>query len=494
MLQNLSILFSPSCRTSQIALSYRFRLAAPNLNPSKMTEITLASPLHRLLVFAGLLVVLIPTSIFIIRPAIGDRLLATAYQTNEYDAVSKLAMTDAAVQAAPQMPLIHYQRGQMYLALASGEETEARVQTAIAAFRTASQLSPEDFRIWVALGQALDRQGETAEAKKALDQALALAPNYYEPHWAVANYLLRNNEPTAAFAEFKRALAIRPSELPLLFDYAWSAFNGDVPSILKALDPSVYAKASFAAFLVQRDKFEDGMAMWRELSNSAPALARRRSREFISTLLNKQQFGAAYEIWQAAAKTRRDDEATFTEEARREETQWYEVNSPDPGSLLSNGDFEQDLKTGVTAPFNIWRLTNTKGLTVSRNNQHHKSGAYSLQLNFDVTGNVGFVVIEQLMPIKPSSTYRLSFASQIEELTTLSAPLVEVFDPANIQRLHATTKPFPLGTSTWQEHTIDFTTTPTTEAVVVRVLRPACGEPPCPIRGKIWLDNFKLTS
>jgi tetratricopeptide (TPR) repeat protein len=459
-----------------------------------MTEITLASPLHRLLLLVGLLVVLILTGSFIIRPAIGDRLLAAANQTNEYDTASKLAMTDAAVQAAPQVPLLHYQRGQMYLALASGEETEARVKTAIAAFRTASQLSPEDFRIWVALGQALDRQGESAEAKKALDQALALAPNYYEPHWAVANCLLRNNEPTAAFAEFKRALAIRPSELPLLFDYAWNAFNGDVPGILKALDPSVYAKASFAAFLIQRDKFEDGMAMWRELSSSAPALARRRSRDFINTLLGRQRFGAAYEIWQTATKTRRDDEANFTEEARREETQWYEVNSPDPGSLLSNGDFEQDLKIGTTAPFHIWRLTNTKGLSVSRNNQLYKSGAYSLQLNFDVTGNVSFVVIEQLLPLKPSSKYRLSFAAQIEELTTLSAPLVEVYDPANIQRLRVMTKPFPLGNSAWQDYTIEFTTRPTTEAVMVRVLRPACGEPPCPIRGKIWLDNFKLTN
>ncbi len=459
-----------------------------------MTEITLASPLPRLLFLAGLMVVLLLAGWLIIRPALGDRLLAVANQNNEYDTATKLATTDAAVQLAPGVPLLQYRRGQTYLAFASGEEAETRLQTAIAAFRTAAQLSPEDFRPWVELGQALDRHGEAAEAKKALTQALALAPNYYEPHWAMANFLLRNNEPAAAFAEFKRALAIRPSELPLLFDYAWNAFNGDVPSILKALDPSAHAKASFAAYLIQRDKFNDGMAMWQELSNSAPALARLRSRDFINTLLNKQHFGAAYAIWQTAAKTKRSDEANLTEEARQEEAQWYEVNVPDASSLLSNGDFEQDLKIGTTAPFNIWRLTTTKGLSVSRNNQQHKSGAYSLQLNFDVTGNVGFVVIEQLIPLKPSSAYRLSFAVKIEELTTLSAPLVEVYDPANIQRLRATTKPFPLGTSTWQDYTIDFTTTATTEAVMVRVLRPACGEPPCPIRGKIWLDNFKLTN
>lgn len=459
-----------------------------------MTEIKLTSPLLRVLLLAGLLAIVLAAGWFLVRTAIGDRLIAVAQNDNEYDAATKLASADAAVRFAPQVPLLHYQRGQIYLALASGEETETRLKEAIAALRTAAQLSPEDYRIWVALGQALDRHGEATEAKKAFAQSLTLAPNYYDPHWALANHLLRNNEPAAAFVEFKQALAIRPSELPLLFDYAWNAFNGDVPSMMKALDPSVQAKASFAAFLVQREKFQDGIAIWRELSSSAPTLARLRSRDFINTLLGKQHFGAAYEIWQAAAKTKRSDEANLGEEARQEETNWYEVNSPDAGSLLSNGDFERDLKIGPLAPFTIWRLTATKGLTISRNNQQHASGDNSLQLNFDVSGNVAFPVIEQLVPIKPSTSYRLSFAAKVEELTTLSAPLVEVYDPANLQRLRAMTKPFSLGSSDWQDHTIDFTTTAATEAVMVRVLRPACGEPPCPIRGKIWLDNFKLSN
>ena len=458
-----------------------------------MTEINLSSPFHRLLLLAGLSALLFAAGWFVVRTATGDRLIAIAQNDNEYDAATKLASADAAIQFAPQVPLLQYQRGQTYLALASGEETETRLKEAIATFRTAAQLSPEDYRIGVALGQALDRHGEAVEAKKAFAQALTLAPNYYEPHWALANHLLRNNDTKAAFAEFKRALAIRPSELPLLFDYAWNAFNGDVPSIMKALDPSVQAKASFAAFLIQRDRFSEGITMWRDLGNTTPRLARVNAQSFINTLMTKQHFGAAHEVWEAVAKIKHPDENKWTEEERQTQAQWFEVNTPDAGSLLSNGDFERDLKIGPLAPFTIWRLTATKGLSVSRNNQQHTSGTNSLQLNFDIGGNVGFVVIEQLVPIKPSTSYRLSFAAKIEELITLSAPLVEVYDPANLQRLRITTKPFPLGTSTWQDYTTNFTTTAATEAVMVRVLRPACGEPPCPIRGKIWLDNFKLS-
>ncbi|MBS1808069.1 MAG: tetratricopeptide repeat protein [Acidobacteria bacterium] len=459
-----------------------------------MTTISLTSPLQRVLLPLGLLVLLIIAGWFIVQTATADQWINVARGDGEYDAATKLAMTDFAVQFAPQISKLHYQRGQAYLSLAAGEETQTFLKESIASLQTAAQLGPEDFRIWIALGQAQDRSGETAEAKKAFTQALKLAPNYYEPHWAYANHLLRNSENDAAFAEFKRALAIRPTELPLLFDYAWNTFNGNVAAVIKALDPSSHAKAQFASLLIERGKVNEGMALWRELNNTAPGLARSNARNLINALLTKQQFGVAYEVWQLATKTRRSDESELTEEARQEDANWYAINQPDAGSLLNNGDFENDLRTGTVAPFQIWRLTQTKGLTISRNNQQYKTGSFSLQLNFDVTGNVGFAVIEQLLPIKPATAYQLSFAAKIEDLQTLSAPLVEVYDPADLKRLHGSTKPFPLGNSAWQDHSIDFTTASATEAVVVRVLRPACGEPPCPIRGRIWLDNIKLTT
>lgn len=439
-----------------------------------------------------LLLLLLPAGWFIIRTAIGDQLSAVTKLENEYDIATRLSSADAAVQFAPQVSKLHYQRGQTYLALALGEDTEPRLKEASTAFHTAARLSPEDYRIWIALGQALDRSNESAEAKKAFVQAVILAPNYYEPHWVLANHLLRNNDTEAAFVEFKRALAIRPTELPLLFDYAWNTFDGNVPTIIRALSPPVHAKAELASLLIGHGKVNEGMAMWRDLNNTAPTLARLNARNFIRALLARQHFAMAHEVWQAAAQIKQPDERELSEEARQEDANWFAVNQPDSGSLLNNGDFESDLKTGTVAPFLIWQLTNTKGLILSRNNQQHRNGNFSLQLNFDVGGNANFAVIEQLVPTKPATTYHLSFAAKIEDLQTLSAPLIEVSDPADPKRLHATTKPFPLGTSSWQEYTLDFTTSPATEAVSVRVFRPSCGEPPCPIRGRIWLDNFKL--
>ncbi|MFN7930781.1 MAG: tetratricopeptide repeat protein [Blastocatellia bacterium] len=458
-----------------------------------MTMISLSSPLSRLLLLAGLLLVLSAPAWFSVRTALGDRLLATTRLVNAEPATS-LASADAAVQFAPRLAQFQYQRGQLYLGAAVGTMAETNLQTALTALQTAARLSPEDYRIWLAIGQAQERAGKMNEARQALQRALALAPNYYEPHWIFGNHLLRSNESDAAFAEFRQALAIRPTELPLLFDYAWNTLNGDAAAIVKALAPPIHAQAEFAGLLVRHDKVNEGMAMWRELNTNAPKLARINARTFLTALLEKQHLAMAYEVWQAAAQTKRADENELPEAVREDEARWYTVHPPDAGSLLNNGDFEEDLRTGTVAPFQIWRLTATKGLMLSRNNQQHHSGNFSLQLNFDVSGNAYFPILEQIVPVNPGQTYHLSFAVKTEDLQTLSAPLVEVYDAADLKRPHTATKPFPLGNNPWQEITLDFPVAATTEALAVRIYRPPCTEAPCPLRGRIWLDSFKLAS
>ena len=456
-----------------------------------MINISLTSPLFRIIFLAVLLPGLLLAGWFATRTALGDRLMAVTHQQNDLDTATKLTSTDGAVRFAPDVSLLHYQRGLLYLAQASGDETEFRLREAISSLRTATNLSPEDYRVWLALGQALNRHGETEAARQAFKQALTLAPQYFESHWAMGNFLLRNNETEQAFAELKQALAIRPTELPLLFDYAWNTYNGDVPTILRALPAPPEAKPLLANSLVAHEKVSEGMKVWQELSSSSPAIARQHAKDFIGTLSAKQHFGAAYEVWQTAAQMKNPGNY-LTEDAATEAAQWYTVNAPDVGSLLSNGSFERDLLVRNSPPFLDWRLYSVAGLTISRANDQHQTGNFSLRLNFEVPGNQTFMVMEQAIPIKPSARYRLSFAAKTEDLLTLSSPFVEVFDPADIKRLHATAKPFPLKNNAWENYALDFMTAAATEIVIVRVMRPACGEPPCPLSGKIWLDDFKL--
>ena len=63
---------------------------------------------------------------------------------------------------------------------------------------------------------------------------------------------------------------------------------------------------------------------------------------------------------------------------------------------------------------------------------------------------------------------------------------------ANENRLRAATTPLPNGNNDWKEIVLHFVTKAETEAVTVRVQRLPCAEPPCPLSGRLWLDDFKL--
>ncbi len=453
--------------------------------------IQLSSPLSKFAFLALVVLLFLIAGTFIVRTAIADRLIAVVYQQNDYDDNTKLASADAALRFAPNMPNVQYQRGVVHLAQAVGDGANEQLVEAISSLRTAARLSPEDFRIQIALGQALSRHDEAAAAKQAFQRAQELAPGYYEPYWVLGNLLLRANDTEAAFAAFRQALAIRPSEIPLLFDYAWNAYNGDVAAVTKALAPLDQAKAQFAGLLVTHGKSAEGMKIWQELHAKDANRTREQAQGFIYQLLAGQQFGTAYNVWKEAAqrKNTRDD---LTEEQLADDTLWFTVNKPDDGSLLHNGNFEGDLLIGNAPPFLAWRLTQTKGLSISRDNTARKDNNIVLRLNFDVSGNIGFGILEQTVPVTPGAKYHLSFVAKTEDLITLSAPIVEVYDPADTKRLRTATKPLPLRNNDWANYDIDFAAPAGTETVVVRLVRNACGEPPCPINGKIWLDDFKL--
>src|SRR4030095_3116564 len=98
-------------------------------------------------------------------------------------------------------------------------------------------MSPDDYRVWLARGRALDRGGDVAGARAAFERAIELAPNHFDPRWSFGNYLLRAGDREGSFAQMRLALSNRPSALPLIFDSPWGVYRGDGKAIAAALDP-----------------------------------------------------------------------------------------------------------------------------------------------------------------------------------------------------------------------------------------------------------------
>lgn len=422
----------------------------------------------RLLLLVVMLVGIAWLAWFIGRSAIGDSFITFVQRSPDLSPEARLQGADAAVRLAERDPLVHLGRGAVYLAAANEEQNEERATTAISELRAAAEICPEDYRAWLALGRALDRSGMLNEARAALERSVALAPRHFEPRWALGNHLLRAGDRQASFAQLKIALAGRPSALPLVFDYAWEAFQGDGRAIASALSPSGESRSQMITLLVARNKAQDALAVWQETPNHTIAEAQQVSTAFFYA----GQMAAAYEVWNSAPMPDRP--------------------APDSASLLSNGNFENQLSLDSKVPFLNWRIPLTGGVKVSLDRKAPSKGKQSLRLSFEVRENVPQTFFTQTVMVKPSTAYEFSYAVKTEELRGWSMLTLEVVDAADAGRLRATNAPLPNGTTEWREEQLKFTTSAKTEALTVRFQRQPCPDPPCLLTGRVFFDAVKL--
>ena len=116
------------------------------------------------------------------------------------------------------------------------------------------------------------------------------------------------------------------------------------------------------------------------------------------------------------------------------------------------------------------------------------SGSKNLRIEFSGDSNLA---VNQLILVEPSTHYRVDFASQSQDVVTGGLPFVMVNDAADSKRLGQSV-PLAKGTTGWQSFSFEFTTTPTTTAVLLSLQRENCTTSPCPIFGSISLDSFSV--
>jgi tetratricopeptide (TPR) repeat protein len=406
----------------------------------------------------------------LIRDAVGSSIMTFLQRSAELAPDARLEGAQLAARWAPDDPSVRYGAGGIYLTSALTEQSETRLKDALNELQVASRMSPEDYRIYLALARALDRSGETARAREGFETATRLAPRHFDPHWAFGNHLLRVGDTARAFDEFRAALASRPSALSLIFDYAWLSFNGDGKAIARALAPPDTIRSQFVSLLVGRDRVADALEIWRAGGYDKSALPGD-VKIVADALMRQDHLADAYAVWYSSSLTSHP--------------------SADSASLLANGSFEQQVSLDDATPFLTWRIGPQRGLTILLEKDDH-NGALSFRAGFDIRENVDMTIAAQTVPVKNSTAYVLSFDGRARELRSLSNPQVEIFDAGLQSRLSVSAPQFRNGDTDWTSNRLEFTTSPQTEAVTLRIRRPPCGDPPCPLVGRVWFDSFKL--
>lgn len=376
---------------------------------------------------------------------------------------AQLAATDLAVQFSPTDARAHYIRA--YLLLNDGE-----FAASVKEFERAAAVRPDHYVLWLDLGRARERAGDTEGARLALAEAVRLAPFYAQPRWQLGNILLRSGRREEAFAELRRAAESNPTLFPATVSLAWGMYGGDARSVAQAVQPqTVAARLELARFFASHDRAREAVEIFRAAGESVSAQDRR---ALLTDLITAKRFPEAYEIWAS--------EGNANDGAR----------SSNGVAHITDGGFESDINLEGVG-FGWLVAPDVKTARVSLDVNQPYAGQRSARVEFNGNSTPSTPVVSQLVLVDANARYRLSFSARTEEIVTGGLPFVSVTDADNGNVL-AQSQPLSRNTNGWQSDAVDFSAAEKTRAVRISLQRQSCDASPCPIFGRIWLDAFSL--
>lgn len=370
-----------------------------------------------------------------------------------------LAAAEKAIQLTPKDAEAHF-AGAALMSL-SGAPDRAMLE-----FERAVALRPDDYGLWSELGLLRDQMGDSDGAVATFDEAIKRAPYYSQPRWNRGNVLLRKGQYESAFNDLSHAAQSNPELIPGLIDLAWSVSRGDVTTTEQlAQIKGDRMRIAFARFLARHGRAEEVFAQIGDAD--VPDAIRR---ELVEQLLAKGAFEEAFEVWKVTDRVGSGKETTRP--------------------LIYDGGFEGPLAFDQGG-FG-WRVPRQlDAISISLDSGAPDSGSKNLRIDFSGTSNPGWVLVSQVILVEPSKRYKVNFAGRSQDVITGGLPILTISDASGDKKVLGQSRPLEKGTSDWQVFNLEFTTTPSTEAVVLTLQRENCTMP-CPIFGSISLDSFSI--
>jgi hypothetical protein len=221
--------------------------------------------------------------------------------------------------------------------------------------------------------------------------------------------------------------------------------------------------------LIGFQRFEDGIRLWKSLSENERRANRETGQEIIKSLIAAQRYHEAADV----------------------------SNDLVPGPVHSaagkfvDGSFESGLGYHEGSIFG-WKVTSTPQLQIGIDPGQGYQSARSLRLLFQVRNKLDTINVSQLIPVNPDTQYDLEYAVKTQKLESADLPSVAIFDEVE-GKLLTTAELLQGGSNDWQVVKVSFKTGPKTQAITMRLQRKACApESSCPIYGTVWYDNFNL--
>lgn len=339
------------------------------------------------------------------------------------------------------------------------------IAASLAEYEAAVALSPHDYRLWLGLGRARERDGDRPGAELAYRRAAELAPHYSRVHWALGNLLVRDGRIDEGFAHIRISAANDLNFAAPAVRAAWQAFDGDVARVTAMLGDGENTKVELAKSLAEQKRFDEASTVW----NSIPLDSRRtafveQAKTLARTAFLNGRFRLALDISNEYAE------------------------APARIATVTNGGFEDPIKPKSAGLFD-WKHIDGAYPQMGPTNGQKAAGEASLLIRFGDPTNLDYRQLSQTIAVEPARRYSLSLAHRSE----IKSPALfrwEVIAGENGASL-ASTEPLT-DTKDWAVSTIEFQVPGDTDGITIRLVRENCAAPICTVAGTLWFDEFIL--
>jgi len=372
----------------------------------------------------------------------------------------ELSSLQKAVRLDPSDADYHHHLGRFY-ALVQRDPSSA-----IAEYLAAVQLNPHSARYWFDLSSAYQVLGDRDHQAEALERAVQADPATPDVAWEAANLHLVEGQTDKALHEFGIVMANDNALTGSAIRFCWRILP-DVDALLTNVVPArTEAYLAFMELLQSKGEIAGTEKVWAALVRSGQPFELRYALEYMKFLLLSKEVAPAELAWQQTAA--KFGLMSYLSSAN---------------NLIVNGQFTLDILNGGLD----WHYQKQQGVRLTLDPREFHGGRRSLQITFDGPG-ISDAGVYQIVPVQPDTAYSFSAYYKSADFEGAGGPHFTVRDFYGKDIFYESDE--LKDGAFWKSATGEFTTKPDSKAVLLEVRRVPEGSP---IRGKLWINDFRLT-
>ncbi len=318
--------------------------------------------------------------------------------------------------------------------------------------------NPLEPQYWVELADTLlfiRRPG----GLQVVQNASFLDPTNGEYRWKVLITALQKDDVVLASREMKALLLLEPAKRPLIFQLAYTLFQGNLAQVMAKVIPlDEQVMEDFLFYLFNHNKAKEAWTLWQDME-LRDWVTDRALKGMVNFLMQNQAYSLAYSIWSR------------------------HIAEDEPGVVYNHG-FEKEL---LGYGFG-WRWNKVKGVTFDLSYSQHVEGRHSFHLRFDGEHNPGFVTPYQIVYLAEPGNYLLRAFVKTRSITSSEGPYLFVQGQSGSEARG----PKLRGDNAWREVLIPFSLSKGDNAVVIGVRRDKSNKLNRFLGGELWIDKVNI--